>query len=60
MSLKPLRIWFDKKDGFIKIHCGNRYLVLLGHNCYDEICDRIKYLTSNKSGITDSITHNFA
>ena len=26
----------------------------------DEICDRIKYLISEKSGITDSINHNFA
>ena len=56
---KPLCIWFDKIDGFIKIYGGNRYLVLLARNCYDEICNRIKYLTSKKSGITDSINHNF-
>ena len=28
--------------------------------CYDEICDRIRYLISEKSGITDSMNHNFA
>ena len=25
----------------------------------DKICDKIKYLISEKSGITDSINHNF-
>ena len=29
MGEKPLRIWFDKIDGFIKIDNGIRYLVLL-------------------------------
>ena len=27
---------------------------------YDEICNRIKYLISEKSGITDSSNYNFA
>ena len=27
---------------------------------FDEICDRIKYLMSEKCGITDNINHNFA
>ena len=26
---------------------------------FDKICDKIKYLISKKSGITDSINHNF-
>ena len=52
---KPLRIWFDKIDGFIQIYDGIRHLVMLGHSCFDEICDSIKYLISEKSGITDSI-----
>ena len=43
----------------LKIYDGIRYLVLLGHSCYDEICDSIKYLTSEKSGITDNTNHNF-
>ena len=41
-------------DGFIKIDDAIRYLVLLKYN---EIYDRIRYLISDKSGITNS---NFA
>ena len=36
-----------------------RYLVLFDQWC-EKICDRIKYLISEKSGITDSINHNVA
>ena len=57
---KPLRIRFDKIDGFIQIHDKVRYLVLFDFSYCDEICDKIKYLISEKSGITDSINHNFA
>ena len=60
MGSKPLGIMFDKIDGFMKIYDGIRYLVLFGHSWYDKICDKIKYLKSEKSGITDSINHNFA
>ena len=55
-----LCIWFNKIHGFIQIYDGTRYLVLLGHNWYDEICDSIKYLISKNSGITDNCNHNFA
>ena len=41
MGKKPLRIRFDKIDGFIKIYGAIRYLVLSEHN---EIYDKIKYL----------------
>ena len=41
MGEKPLRIQFDKIDGFIKIDNGIRYLVLLK---YSEIYDKIKFL----------------
>ena len=46
---KPLRIRFDKIDGFIRV-CGGefRYLVLFDHGLFDEICDQIKYLISEK------------
>ena len=57
MGAKPLRVRFDEIDGFIKIYDGIRYLVLFGHVWYDAICDRIR---GKKSGITDSINHNFA
>ena len=56
---KPLRIRFDEIDGFIKIYDEIRYLALFDYEWFDKICYRIKYLTSQKSGITDSINHNF-
>ena len=37
-----------------------RYLVLLGCSWFDKICDRFKYLISEKNGITVNINHNFA
>ena len=57
MGKKPLRIWFDKLDGFIKIYGRIRCLVLIEYN---EIYDQVKYLVSKKSGITDNIDRNFA
>ena len=57
---EPLRIRYDEIDGFIKIHNGIRYLVLFDCGWLDKICDRIKYLLSEKNGITDSFNHNFA
>ena len=52
---KPLRIRFDKIDGFIMVLDGKtKHLVLL-----DKICDKIKYLISEKSCITNSINYNF-
>ena len=57
---KPLRIRFDKRDGFIRVHGGElRYLVLIDHGLFDKICDKVKYLINEKSGITDNINHNF-
>ena len=37
MGTKPLRIRFDKIDGFIKIYDGTRYLVSFGPERYDAI-----------------------
>ena len=56
---KPLRTRFDEIDGFIKIYDEIRCLVLLDYECFDKISARTKYLLSEKSGITDSIDHNF-
>ena len=53
---KPLRIWFDKIGGFVKINDGFRYLVLLEHN---EIYHQIRYLISGESSIKCSIGYNF-
>ena len=57
MVKKPMHIRFDKIDAFIKIYDGIIYLVLLE---YSDIYDKIKYLKSGKSGITDNIDRNFA
>ena len=40
-------------DGDIK------HLVLLNYGLFDKICDRIKYIISEKRGVTDSVNHNF-
>ena len=53
-----MRISFDKIDRFIKTYDEIRYLVLFSY-LYDEIRNRIKYLISVKSGVTDSINYNF-
>ena len=60
MGSNPLRIRFDKIEGFIRTH-GNKFkhLVLFDHGLFDKICGKIKDLTSEKSDITDSTDHNF-
>ena len=59
MDPKPLRIRFDKIDRFIRVRGGEfRHLVLFDHGLFDQICDKIKYLISEKTGIADSTNHN--
>ena len=65
MDAKSLRIRFDKVDLIIKIYNGIRYLELcnsygINSRIYYAIFDKINYLISEKSGIADSINHNFA
>ena len=55
---KSSRFRFDKINGYIKIHDRIRYLVLFDYERFDKICDRIKYLISEKKGITDSNNQN--
>ena len=56
---KPLLIRFDKVDGFIRVRGDEfRHLVLFDYELFDNICEKIQYLISEKSGITDSINHN--
>ena len=57
MGLKSLGIWFNKIEWFFKIYDGIKYLILFGHNWYDETCDKIRYLICKKSGITDRNNH---
>ena len=47
-------------DEFIKTHDGIRYLVLFGIEWYDEIYNRIRYLTNEKSGNTYGLNQNLA
>ena len=60
MDTKPLRIWFNKIDRFIKIYDGIRYLVIYDYNRDNAIYYMIRYLTSEKSGIENSINQIFA
>ena len=57
---KPLRILFNKAEGFISVYDGFRYLVLFGPEKCDAIHNTIRYLTNQKSGITYVISHNSA
>ena len=57
---KPLRIRFNKIDGFIQIYDGTKYLVLHRPEKYDTIYDRVRYLTSLKSGITYIFSRYFS
>ena len=54
----PIR--FNKIDEFIRIYDETGYLVLLGSEKYDAIYNRIKYITSQKSGITYIFSHYYA
>ena len=60
IAAKPLRIRFNKVERFIWVYDGTRYFVLLGSKKYDAIYNRIRYLKSQKSGITYVISINYA
>ena len=57
---KLLRIRFDKKDGFIKVHDGTRCLTFFGSGKYDAIYNRVRYLIGLKSSITYVFSHYYA
>ena len=60
ISAKPLHIRFNKVDGFTRVYDGTRYLVLFCFEKYEAICNRIRCLISQKSGITYVFSHNYA
>ena len=60
IDAKPLRIRFDQVDGFIKDYNGTRYIVLFGLEERDVIYNGIRYLVSQKSGITNIFDYNYA
>ena len=62
---KPLRIWFNKVDGVIKIYNAIGYLELSNsydsnYRIYNNIFDKINYLITGKSDDKYSINHNSA
>ena len=60
INSKPLRIRFDKIDRFFRIYDGNKCLVLLIPENYDAIYNRVTYLISIKSSITDVFAYYYA
>ena len=56
---KPLHIWFNKIDGFIRVYDGTRYVLLFGSEKNDFIYNRFRYHISVKNGITYVISHNY-
>ena len=56
---KPLRIRFDKIDGFITSVDGKiKHLILFDYGLFSKICEKIKYLISKKSDIRNCIGYN--
>ena len=52
------RIRFDGADGCIRLYDGIRYFVLFTPE-KDDNYNRIRYLMSQKSGITYAFSHNY-
>ena len=52
IGAKPLRIRFDKEGELTIFFDRTRYLLLFGPEKYDVIYNRIRYLISQKNGIT--------
>ena len=59
IGAKPLRIMFDKVDGFIRDYDGTKYLVLFVLEKYNASFDRIKCLTGLKTGIKYVCSYNY-
>ena len=53
-------IRFDKIDEFVRVSDAEiKHLVLFDYELLGKICDKIKYLISEKNDITDSNNHDF-
>ena len=50
IGARPLRVIFDKVDGFIRNYDGTKYLVLFDHERCNAIYDRIWYIVGLESG----------
>ena len=60
IAAKPLRLRFDKINGFIRVYDETRYLVLFGSKNYDSIYNRIRYIISVKGDVTYVIFYNYS
>ena len=60
IGAKPVRIRFDKIDGFIRIYDGNTYLTLFGSEIYEYIYNRTRYIITLKNGVTNVFSHYHA
>ena len=60
IDAKPLCVRFEKKDGFIRVYDGARYLVLFGSEKYDFIYNMIRYHMEGRSSIKYAISHGYA
>ena len=64
IDTKPLRLRFDKVDGFIRLNYGTRYLFIyrfrFDSQKYNVIFNKIRYLIGIKTGITYIFSHNYA
>ena len=55
-----MRISFDKIYRFIiALDDKKKHLILFYYELFKKNCDKIEYLISKKSGITNRINHNF-
>ena len=50
---------FIIQNNFIRVYDGTKYLELFGPEKYNTIYKRIRYLVSQKSGITYALSHNY-
>ena len=64
IDTKPLRLRFDKVDGFIRLNYGTRYLFIyrfrFDSQKYNVIFNKIRYLIGIKTGITYIFSHSYA
>ena len=51
IGAKPLRIKFNKVDGFARVYDDYRYLVLLAPEKHDAICILIRYILSKEGAL---------
>ena len=59
ISSKPLRIRFNKVDGFVRVYDGTRYLVLRVCEKKIFIYNSVRYFIGIKSGVTHIFSHNY-